>query len=259
MNGEKIVGGLSSKENVSNKHEWVKEQVKAELAGLKGSIFFYETYSENSEKIKYNMDVVKSYLRKLSDEVKNKTSKEAWSYLTHWRHQYAWVMAVQIALESLSKEYDTDVDKIDWLLWGPNSHTRNAVRKFQEKWNKDHKKQLLVPDWLPGKATINALLEVIGWPVKNPDEEVEEDGWPVKNPDEEVVENSYDKVTVTTEALDVPTDGNSIKAEDFLENVPNWATVEFEGEWLNNWAIGKQALSQYRSSAVRYRTLTAWR
>ena len=245
MVGEKIVNGLSSKENVSDKHEWVKNEVKAELTELQESIFFYENSSQDPDKIKYNMDAVKSYLSKLSSDISDKSVKDAWSYLTKWRHQYAWVMAVQIALESLPSEYDTDVHKIDWLLWGPNSATRNAVTNFQKKRNETHDgKHKIVPDGLPGKSTINALLEVINWiensnnkpdNIKKSDDEI--DGENKKNLNDKNEEALYDEVTVIGYSIDIPWKNVEVEASNLLRNVPEWATVEFVGKGISKkWA-----------------------
>jgi hypothetical protein len=63
MAGEKIIEGFSSKENVSEQHEWTKKQVEAELSSIKMNIVgFYESDGNNTDKIKYNLEAVKSYL-----------------------------------------------------------------------------------------------------------------------------------------------------------------------------------------------------
>ncbi len=226
MAGEKIIEGFSSKENVSEQHEWTKKQVEAELSSIKMNIVgFYESDGNNTDKIKYNLEAVKSYLWKLYEEIRTKDTKEAWSYLSQWTRQYAWIMAVQIALESLGEGWDTELNKIDWLLWKPGSRTRNAVKKFQEKYNEAHKSKL-TPDWLPGKETIRAILEVLGWSVDSQ--------W---NDREEKPENSEVQIKNEIELLDW-----DVKAWDLVD-LPKWATAEFEnGKGIDKEKGGEQEI-----------------
>ena len=117
--------------------EWVTQKIKEELSSLNKEIeMFYEIKWEwENQTIECKMDIVKSYLESIKylewSDLKNK-----WS---------AWIMAVQIALES--KWYDAG--KIDGILW-PN--TKTAVKEFQNK-------NSLEEDWLPGKITISKILE----------------------------------------------------------------------------------------------------
>lgn len=220
MAWEKIIDWISSKENVSDKHEWVKEQVKTELTDLKMDVlWFYESDPENPEKIKYNLDAVKNYLSELIKGMDGKSDREAWQYL-RWSQtrSYAWIMAVQIALESLWEGWDTDVNKIDGLLWWAGSHTRRAVENFQKKYNETHDNKLS-PDGLPGRATITALLEVMGWVVTTAVETQEDSK-----------EDSFKEVKVKEE-IELPAE--EVKAQDLVE-VPEWAIVEFkEGKWVD--------------------------
>ena len=226
--GEKIIDWKSSKENISNRNERVKAQVEMELSSLKDendlsslkdTVKFYEQDENDPNVIKYNVDGVKSYLWKLSKSLEGKQGKEAWKYLNEWgSRQYAWIMAVQIALET--QEYDVGV--IDGLLWGPGSHTRRAVWSFQEKWNENHKDEkdkLLVVDWLPGKATINALLEAMGWAVEDWDDNHDKD--PEKT-DEEKIEKVKLKEGYEVEQW------SEIKVEDLVEANPDEVDVKFK-------------------------------
>ena len=100
----------SPAENV-NEIGWVLEQTKNELNSLTENVAdnFYENKEGN---VTYNIELVKTYLNKLNDDMKDKDSKEAWQYLKSKNGTAAWIMAVQIALECL----DYDVGKIDGIL-----------------------------------------------------------------------------------------------------------------------------------------------
>ena len=117
--------------------EWVSQKIKEELASLNEKmVMFYEIKWEwENQTVECKMDIVKSYLETIKD-LERSDLKNKWS---------AWIMAVQIALES--KWYD--VGKIDGILW-PN--TKTAVEEFQNK-------NSLEEDWLPGKLTISKILE----------------------------------------------------------------------------------------------------
>ena len=125
--------------------EWVKQNIKNELSSFQGEMFYEIKWNQ----VEYHMDTVVSYLENIKNlewnELKNK-----WS---------AWVMSVQIALESIKDDSWTSksyVGIIDGQFW-PN--TKNEVRKFQEDcwftW-----KDL---DGYPGKKTIWKLLVMLWW------------------------------------------------------------------------------------------------
>lgn len=139
---ELIEDWRSSRENVDNTKERVKQQVNNELKQITNEVWknFYEI-KENWE-VEYNMDLVKKYL----DSIKDKEYSELKSQNTS-----AWIMSVQIALSSTGY----DVGKIDWILrnkWAVSSNTVEAIIRFQ-------KDNGLKPDWQPGSKTIKKLLE----------------------------------------------------------------------------------------------------
>ena len=147
---------MSNTENFKNKEnlkqiDWVDSEIKAELSALWQNVdSFYEVKQDS---IEFKEDVVKQYLVKLRDEVKDMETKAAWQHLASKENNSAWIMAVQIALEKLWYE----VGKIDWVLW---KETRNGVLRFQTQcdlWGKDG---------FPGKETITKLCEALD----NPDQ-----------------------------------------------------------------------------------------
>ena len=82
--------------------EWVTQKIKEELSSLQADItsnkkeMFYDVDSDEEwrETVTYNMDLVKKYL----DTIKNLD----WSEIQQkWS---AWIMAIQIALESIKDE-----------------------------------------------------------------------------------------------------------------------------------------------------------
>ena len=100
MSQEVIKNGKSSQENLSA-HEQLRvtQQIKAELNKLQSEIA-NTTKSEKFYEIKdgtvhYHMDLVKQYLRTIKDK--------EWKDLKA-ENSSAWIMAVQIGLESLWKE-----------------------------------------------------------------------------------------------------------------------------------------------------------
>ncbi len=141
------VENFNKVENVKeNTPEWVKQQISVELNDLKNKVqldnlktdMFYEIKEENWEKkVDYHMDTVKAYLGTLKG-LSMQAIRDKWA---------AWVMAVQIALES--EGYN--VWKIDWMLW---METKAAVRDFQTN-------QWIKVDWTPGPETIWKLLDVL--------------------------------------------------------------------------------------------------
>ena len=116
----------SSAENIKEKRETmrVQQQVKEELNSLRAGVAdnFYEKKEDGS--VSFRMDLVKEYLTKLYDKVKDKTTAEAWNELKK-QNTAAWMMAVQIALEKL----DYDVGVIDGL-YGPS--TKRGIVDFQK-------------------------------------------------------------------------------------------------------------------------------
>ena len=194
-----IENGKSSSENLK-KISWVDEQTEEALNKLGGDTE-KKFYEEDSEKkvVTYKMEVVKQYLTSLYEKVKDITNtREAWNKLVEEGNTSAWIMAVQIALESLwNSTYD--VGKIDGILW---KETKNAVKNFQ-------KDNGLTPDGAPWRDTIKVLLEKMWWAV-------------------EYQEDPFKDVKVKEE-VDVPEE-REVEAGDLVEGLPEWATVEFE-EW----------------------------
>ena len=179
----------SSLDNISEELAWVKKQIQRELTDLQKDVqadqikkSFFET---KWEKVEYHMDLVKQYL---------------WSCIQREDFQInsAVVMAVQILLES--KWYE--VWNIDWLLkkssW-QESDTEKAIKRFQGE-------NGLRKDWVPGKKTIQKLLDLV-WNVKNWDDEVanEEKDKNDKKDDEkrEIIEteDSIESTSYTEEEL----------------------------------------------------------
>ena len=113
--------------------DWVKQQVMAELQDLQKESF-YSIWDDG--KVNYDMEAVKNYLTTIK--------QKNWSDLTS-KNSYAWIMAVQIALE----ERGIDVGKVDGIF---GAGTRAAVKTFQEKIG-------IRADGLPGPQTIAKLLE----------------------------------------------------------------------------------------------------
>ena len=160
---------FSKVENVNqDAPEWVKQKIKSELDALKVEPFYKIEENNWEKRVDYNMDTVKSYLESLKWLSIGKI-REKWS---------AWVMAVQIALESQGY----DVWKIDWML---GNRTKAAVRLFQEK-------EGIKVDWDPGPETIWKLLENLGWLVSE-QEEWEDKEWKKEWEDKEWKKEWEDK------------------------------------------------------------------
>ena len=206
----------SPAENV-NEIGWVLEQTKNELNSLTENVAdnFYENKEGN---VTYNIELVKTYLNKLNDDMKDKDSKEAWQYLKSKNGTAAWIMAVQIALECL----DYDVGKIDGILisnaqkqaW-VDSNTMKAVKKFQEN-------NGLTVDGLPGKDTISKLIEKlwVEWGEDNSQGSAEEvDAWEKSIKIEDIPLN---------DGGEIPSE--DIKAEDLVK-CPEWVTVKYK-DWM---------------------------
>ena len=82
--------------------EWVKQQVKAELSSLQQTVQQELFYQKDGDKVTYNLPLVKTYLEHIKEK--------SWSELTQ-KNSSAWIMAVQIALESQGY----DIGKVDGL------------------------------------------------------------------------------------------------------------------------------------------------
>ena len=191
--GEIINSGKSSAENLKEV-AWVKEQTKEELNALTGSVednFFYTKEDDGS--ISYNMDLVKRYLDSLKD--KNWTELKG-------KNTAAWIMAVQIALESMKDETwnaKYDVGMIDGFY---GNKTREAVIKFQQDvW--------FTWEDVDGRAwtkTIHKILEILWWNITSANNEEKDkvkdwsedwgndrnDGGDSQQEDEDMIGNSND-------------------------------------------------------------------
>ena len=213
----------SSEENLY-KVAWVDKQTEDALNKL-GTDTEKKFYEENfeSKRVTYKIDVVKTYLSALYDEVKDMDTKSAWQYLVKRGNTSAWIMAVQIALESLWKE-EYDLGRIDGIFkkgWT----TEKAIKKFQGD-------NGLNPDGAPGKDTIRVLLEKLG--------EKKDEGGEEKK--EEEKEDEIEGVKVKEEEQDVPTD-REVEAGDLVE-VPDGATAEFEeGSSVDKTKEGEQEVT----------------
>lgn len=146
---------FKKKENLNeNVPQWVTDSVKAWLVKLKddtnliGKInenlddvaartFYYKVDWDNVE---YQIENVKSYLNAIKDKQRSELKDLSW----------AWILSVQIALESLWYE----VGKIDWWFWW---ETKNGVLRFQNQ-------NGLNPDGFPGKETIKKLCDALDNP-----------------------------------------------------------------------------------------------
>ncbi len=138
-----IENGTSGADNL-NEVLWVTNLVQQELKKLQQNLGdnFYE---KNGNTVTYKMDVVKNYLKHIQDIKWNQYIKTPTSSV--------WVMAIQIALESLWY----DVGKIDGLFW---PKMQQAVVNFQTK-------NELKPDGAPGTDTIKEIIRQLefwwGW------------------------------------------------------------------------------------------------
>ena len=191
----------SSSENL-RKVVWVDKQTEEALNKL-WTDTEKKFYEEDSEKkvITYKMEVVKQYLTLLYEKVKDiENPREAWNKLVEEWNTSAWIMAVQIALESLwNPAYD--VGKIDGIYW---KDTKKAVENFQ----KDND---LTPDGAPWRDTIKVLLEKMWWAIEQEDE--------------------FENVKVKEEQ-EVPAE--EVKPEDLVEWIPEGWSAEFkDGKWVD--------------------------
>ena len=198
--------------------DWVKSQTQQALEGLKDELSaawikdvndFYEKKDDGT--VAYRMWVVEKYLESLKDK--------SWADLKK-ENSGAWIIAVQIALESQGYE----VGKIDWVLW---NETAGAVRKFQsENW--------LKVDGAPGKDTISRLLEKLWAPVEvSTETDTPADEW-TDTPADKWIDAPADKW------IDTPTETEDAKI--MVERVslndgfPRYTyTWEVDAEWKPNW------------------------
>ena len=137
--------------------EWVKQQVKAELSSLQQPVQQELFYQKDGDKVTYNLPLVKTYLEHIKEK--------SWSELTQ-KNSSAWIMAVQIALESQGY----DVGKVDGLWW---EFTKAAVENFQDR-------NGLNKDGMPWRLTIQKLAEVMGTPAKAEGTSAKAEGTPAK-------------------------------------------------------------------------------
>ena len=137
--------------------EWVKQQVKAELSSLQQPVQQELFYQKDGDKVTYNLPLVKTYLEHIKEK--------SWSELTQ-KNSSAWIMAVQIALESQGY----DVGKVDGLWW---EFTKAAVENFQDR-------NGLNKDGMPWRLTIQKLAEVMGTPAKAEGTPAKAEGTPAK-------------------------------------------------------------------------------
>ena len=149
-------------------------------------------YKTNGEKVEYDMDSVKAYLKKLAD------TANYWEFVKEVNRWNWWLMnlAVQIALESLNY----DVGKIDWLMW---PKTRGKVIEFQRA-------NGLSPDGVVWPKTAKKLLEVLWWEPTTVEETDKEKIEKVEANDKEVKK------------------WEEVKAEDLVKNLPEGWTAEFK-------------------------------
>lgn len=231
------VENFNKVENIKeNTPEWVKQKITVELNELKNKVqldnlktdMFYEIKEENWEKkVDYHMETVKAYLSTLNGLSINEI-RDKWA---------AWVMAVQIALES--EGYN--VWKIDWMLWVA---TKAAVRDFQTN-------QWIKVDWDPGPETISKLLNVLWVDQSKDNQEKNIDGddnkwWdPKENGDWESKEKVKDWVDRTEKFKADKFKSLRDKAKFLLPDKVSFAalsnpefTVKIEDKY-NNWNVVK--------------------
>lgn len=244
MQQEVIIKETSSKDNLSSHEQLrVQQQIKAELNDLQATIEesqraekFYEIKEDGN--VHYHMDLVKQYLRTIKDK--------EWKDLKA-ENSSAWIMAVQIGLESLWKE-EYDVGRIDGILRSKNqteSHTMKAIKKFQ----KDHG---LTEDGYPGKETIKELLKALNG------EDIINDHW-LTNPVEEVVNDPVVEPPQIQEQVPEDSERDETKAKKEIEELNNNnQQLHQEKEYLqnlqkpynntNNVTIIPQNLDSYQST-----------
>ena len=194
-----IENGKSSADNLKE-IAWVQQQTKEELNTLTNNVEsnFYEKNADGT--VTYKMDLVKQYL----NSIKGKN----WNELVS-KNSSAWIMAVQIALESMWY----DVGKVDGLLW---KVTSEAVRKFQTD------KGLKV-DGAPGPDTIAKILQSL-----------EGGNGKVEETDDQKLEKVKAKQNAKVEK------GGQVKAEELVEGVGEWVNVSLkEGQEIKTDELGE--------------------
>ena len=142
-----FVKGFNTLENIK-RNDLVDSKVKKELMStIWDDVESF--YDIKWDVVEFKNNILEQYLIKLKDELKDKDTKEAWKHLVLKEWSNAWIMAIQIVLESLWFE----IWKIDGIFW---DKTKDWVRAFQAaNW--------LNPDWYPGKDTIDKLCEILNW------------------------------------------------------------------------------------------------
>jgi len=239
-----ITDKKSSVDNINEKVDWVQKQIKEELRELASDVEVAKDktkfYKKNGDTVEYDMDLVKAYLSRLNGLIEGKSSSEAWGYLK-WRGKTAaWIMAVQIALES--QWYD--VDKIDGVFW---DKTKKAVMDFQ-------KRNQLNPDGLPGKDTISKLIDGFkwedsgdnNWEAANQWENIDNNWWTGDNWGDGGSENSEEKELSDKEKVESVKGKTNVKikvwdnlnVEDLVDNA-DWVNVSIDGpvDTTNPWNI----------------------
>ena len=207
-----IENGKSSADNL-REIDWVKKQTTDALNSLSTDLAsnFYEKSTDMKE-VSYKMDVVKKYL----DSIKDKD----WWELTE-KNSWAWIMAVQIALESQGY----DVGRIDWVFWNA---TWNAVRKFQGD-------NGLKVDGAPGKNTIKKLLEKL-WDVSSKEQwEGEKKDWEGEKKDWEGEKKDWEGEKKDWEGEKEDWGGekkNIMLNEDYPKYLYTW---DVDSDWKPNW------------------------
>jgi len=142
-----FVKGFNTLENIK-RNDLVDSKVRKELMStIWDDVESF--YDIKWDVVEFKNNILEQYLIKLKDELKDKDTKEAWKHLVLKEWSNAWIMAIQIVLESLWFE----IWKIDGIFW---DKTKDWVRAFQAaNW--------LNPDWYPGKDTIDKLCESLNW------------------------------------------------------------------------------------------------
>jgi peptidoglycan hydrolase-like protein with peptidoglycan-binding domain len=116
--------------------DWVTDQINMELLKFKIGVENKKNNLFITDKNEFDVNLAKEYL----SSIQEKSRKELWS-----QNSSAWIMAVQILLESLWYH----IGKIDWILW---PQTKEGVKIFQAQVG-------ISTDWLPGQETIKQLIK----------------------------------------------------------------------------------------------------
>jgi peptidoglycan hydrolase-like protein with peptidoglycan-binding domain len=116
--------------------DWVTDQINMELLKFKVGIENKKNNLFITDKNEFDVNLAKEYLKSIQEKSRNELSSQ---------NSSAWIMAVQIILESLWYH----IGKIDWILW---PQTKEGVKIFQAQVG-------IRTDWLPGQETIKQLIE----------------------------------------------------------------------------------------------------